>query len=421
VWRLEMEYEHLRNSDQVVYHTMLKEIERINTGLELIPSENLPSKATLEALGSIFNNKYSEGYPGKRYYGGNKFIDVIENLAIERAKLLFGAEHVNVQPYSGSPANMEAYLAFMKPGDTLMGMRLDDGGHLTHGHKVSFTGKLFNAVQYGVNRETELLDYDEIEKMALEASPKVIVCGTTAYPRQIDFKAFQEIAQKTEAVSVADIAHIAGLIIGGVHQSPFPHIDVVTTTTHKTLRGPRGAMIMCKEKFASAIDQAVFPGMQGGPHDHVTAAMAVALGEALKPEFKDYAKQVVKNAKALAEALMENGFRLVTGGTDNHLMVVDLRNKAITGKEAEAVLESAGISVNKNTIPFDPRKPFDPSGIRIGTPTVTTQGMKEEQMRQIGKLITEAIDSRDDRQKLERIRRRVKELCQLFPAYRTLP
>ena len=416
-----MEYEHLRNSDQVVYHTMLKEIERINSGLELIPSENLPSKATLEALGSIFNNKYSEGYPGKRYYGGNKFIDVIENLAIERAKLLFGAEHVNVQPYSGSPANMEAYLAFMKPGDTLMGMRLDDGGHLTHGHKVSFTGKLFNAVQYGVNRETELLDYDEIEKMALEARPKVIVCGTTAYPRQIDFKAFQEIAQKTEAVSVADIAHIAGLIIGGVHQSPFPHIDVVTTTTHKTLRGPRGAMIMCKEKFASAIDQAVFPGMQGGPHDHVTAAMAVALGEALKPEFKDYAKQVVKNAKALAEALMENGFRLVTGGTDNHLMVVDLRNKAITGEEAEAVLESAGISVNKNTIPFDPRKPFDPSGIRIGTPTVTTQGMKEEQMRQIGKLITEAIDSRDDRQKLERIRRRVKELCQLFPAYRTLP
>ena len=416
-----MEYEHLRNSDQVVYHTMLKEIERINSGLELIPSENLPSKATLEALGSIFNNKYSEGYPGKRYYGGNKFIDVIENLAIERAKLLFGAEHVNVQPYSGSPANMEAYLAFMKPGDTLMGMRLDDGGHLTHGHRVSFTGKLFNAVQYGVNRETELLDYDEIEKMALEARPKVIVCGTTAYPRQIDFKAFQEIAQKTEAVSVADIAHIAGLIIGGVHQSPFPHIDVVTTTTHKTLRGPRGAMIMCKEKFASAIDQAVFPGMQGGPHDHVTAAMAVALGEALKPEFKDYAKQVVKNAKALAEALMENGFRLVTGGTDNHLMVVDLRNKAITGKEAEAVLESAGISVNKNTIPFDPRKPFDPSGIRIGTPTVTTQGMKEEQMRQIGKLITEAIDSRDDGQKLERIRRRVKELCQLFPAYRTLP
>lgn len=412
-----MEYEHLRNADEVVYEAMLKEIERINTSLELISSENLPSKATLEALGSVFNDKYSEGYPGKRYYGGNKFIDVIENLAIERAKLLFGAEHVNVQPYSGSPANMEVYLAFMNPGDTLMGMRLEHGGHLTHGHKVSFTGKLFNAVQYGVNRETELLDYDEIEKIALEARPKVIVCGTTAYPRQIDFKAFHEIAKKTEAISMADIAHIAGLIIGGVHQSPFPYVDVVTTTTHKTLRGPRGAMIMCKEKFANAIDEAVFPGMQGGPHDHVTAAMAVAFGEALKPEFKDYARQVVKNAKALAESLMENGFRLVTGGTDNHLMVVDLRNKGITGKEAEAVLDSAGISVNKNTIPFDLRKPFDPSGIRIGTPTVTTQGMKEEQMRQIGKFITEAMNSKDDRKKLEQIRQRVKVLCQAFPAY----
>ncbi len=416
-----MEYEHLRNADEVVYEAMLKEIERINTSLELISSENLPSKATLEALGSVFNDKYSEGYPGKRYYGGNKFIDVIENLAIERAKLLFGAEHVNVQPYSGSPANMEVYLAFMNPGDTLMGMRLEHGGHLTHGHKVSFTGKLFNAVQYGVNRETELLDYDEIEKIALEAKPKVIVCGTTAYPRQIDFKAFHEIAKKTEAISMADIAHIAGLIIGGVHQSPFPYVDVVTTTTHKTLRGPRGAMIMCKEKFANAIDEAVFPGMQGGPHDHVTAAMAVAFGEALKPEFKDYARQVVKNAKALAESLMENGFRLVTGGTDNHLMVVDLRNKGITGKEAEAVLDSAGISVNKNTIPFDLRKPFDPSGIRIGTPTVTTQGMKEEQMRQIGKFITEAIDSKDDRKELEQIQQRVKVLCQAFPAYPTPP
>jgi len=387
----------------------------------LISSENLPSKATLEALGSVFNDKYSEGYPGKRYYGGNKFIDVIENLAIERAKLLFGAEHVNVQPYSGSPANMEVYLAFMNPGDTLMGMRLDHGGHLTHGHKVSFTGKLFNAVQYGVNKETELLDYDEIEKIALEAKPKVIVCGTTAYPREIDFKAFHEIAQEIGAISMADIAHIAGLIVGGVHQSPFPYMDVVTTTTHKTLRGPRGAMIMCKEKFAKAIDEAVFPGMQGGPHDHVTAAMAVAFGEAQKPEFKDYAEQVVKNAKTLAESLMENGFRLVTGGTDNHLMVVDLRNKGITGKEAEIVLDIAGISVNKNTIPFDPRKPFDPSGIRIGTPTVTTRGMKEEEMRQIGNFITEAIDSKGDRKNLEQIQQRVKELCQAFPVHLTPP
>lgn len=416
-----MEYEHLRNADKAVYKTMLKEIERINTSLELISSENLPSKATLEALGSVFNDKYSEGYPGKRYYGGNKFIDVIENLAIERAKNLFGAEHVNVQPYSGSPANMEVYLAFMNPGDTLIGMRLDHGGHLTHGHKVSFTGKLFNAVQYGVNKETERLDYDEIRKIALEAKPKVIVCGTTAYPREIDFKAFHEIAQAVGAISMADIAHIAGLIVGGVHQSPFPYMDVVTTTTHKTLRGPRGAMIMCKEKFAKAIDEAVFPGMQGGPHDHVTAAMAVAFGEAQKPEFKDYAKQVVKNAKTLAESLMENGFRLVTGGTDNHLMVIDLRNKGITGKEAETILDSAGISVNKNTIPFDPRKPFDPSGIRIGTPTVTTRGMKEEEMRQIGNFITEAIESKGDRKKLEQIQQRVKELCQTFPAYPTPP
>jgi glycine hydroxymethyltransferase len=416
-----MEYEHLRNADKAVYKTMLKEIERINTSLELISSENLPSKATLEALGSVFNDKYSEGYPGKRYYGGNKFIDVIENLAIERAKNLFGAEHVNVQPYSGSPANMEVYLAFMNPGDTLIGMRLDHGGHLTHGHKVSFTGKLFNAVQYGVNKETERLDYDEIRKIALEAKPKVIVCGTTAYPREIDFKAFHEIAQAVGAISMADIAHIAGLIVGGVHQSPFPYIDVVTTTTHKTLRGPRGAMIMCKEKLAKAIDEAVFPGMQGGPHDHVTAAMAVAFGEAQKPEFKDYAQQVVKNAKTLAESLMENGFRLVTGGTDNHLMVVDLRNKGITGKEAETILDSAGISVNKNTIPFDPRKPFDPSGIRIGTPTVTTRGMKEEEMRQIGNFITEAIESKGDRKNLEQIQQRVKELCQTFPAYPTPP
>jgi len=412
-----MEYEHLRNADKAVYETMLKEIERINIGLELISSENLPSKATLEALGSVFNDKYSEGYPGKRYYGGNEFIDVIENLAIERAKNLFGAEHVNVQPYSGSPANMEVYLAFMNPGDTLMGMRLDHGGHLTHGHKVSFTGKLFNAVQYGVNKETELLDYDEIEKIALEAKPKVLVCGASAYPREIDFKAFHKIAKEVGAISMADIAHIAGLIAGGVHQSPFPCMDVVTTTTHKTLRGPRGAMIMCKEKFAKDIDEAVFPGMQGGPHDHVTAAMAVAFGEALKPEFKDYAEQVVKNAKALAESLMENGFRLVTGGTDNHLMVVDLRNKGIAGEEAETALGSAGISVNKNTIPFDPRKPVDPSGIRIGTPTVTTRGMKEKEMRQIGKFIARAIDAKDNREKLEEIRQEVKELCQAFPAY----
>jgi len=412
-----VKYENLKNGDEVVYATMMKEIDRVNTGLELIPSENFPSKATLEALGSIFNDKYSEGYPGKRYYGGNKFVDIIENLAIERAKKLFGAEHVNVQPYSGSPANIEVYLALMHPGDTFMGMKLDQGGHLTHGHKVSFSGKLFNAVQYGVNKDTELLDYDEIREIALRTRPKLILSGATAYPRKIDFKAFHEIAEEVGAISMTDIAHIAGLIVGGVHQSPFPYTDVVTTTTHKTLRGPRGAMIMCKEKFARDIDKAVFPGMQGGPHDHVTAAMAVAFGEALKPEFKDYARQIIKNAKALATYLIENGFRLVTGGTDNHLILVDLQSKGVPGKEAEIALDIAGITVNKNTIPFDPRKPFDPSGIRLGTPAVTTRGMKEAEMKHIGKLIAKAIDSKDDLEKLNKIRQDVKELCKLFPVY----
>lgn len=412
-----MEYENLKNGDEVVYATMLKEIDRVNTGLELIPSENFPSKATLEALGSIFNDKYSEGYPGRRYYGGNKFVDIIENLAIERAKKLFGAEHVNVQPYSGSPANIEVYFALMHPGDTFMGMKLDQGGHLTHGHTVSLSGKLFNAVQYGVNKDTELLDYEEIRRIALKVRPKLILCGATAYPREIDFKIFHEIAEEVGAISMADIAHIAGLIIGEVHQSPFPFTDVVTTTTHKTLRGPRGAVIMCKEKFAKDIDRAVFPGMQGGPHDHVTAAMAVAFGEALKPEFKDYARQIVKNAKALAASLMENGFRLVTGGTDNHLILVDLQSKGVSGKEAEMALDIAGITVNKNTIPFDPRKPFDPSGIRLGTPTVTTRGMKETEMNQIGNLIAKAIDVKDNRENLEKIRQEVKGLCQKFPVY----
>ncbi len=412
-----MAYENLRIGDKVVYDTMLKEIDRINTGLELIPSENFPSKATLEALGSVFNDKYSEGYPGKRYYGGNKFIDVIENLAIERAKKLFGAEHVNVQPYSGSPANLEVYLALMKPGDTFMGMALSEGGHLTHGYKVSYTGKLFNAVQYGVSKDTELLDYDEIRKTALAVKPKIIVSGATAYPRQVDFKAFSEIAKEVGAISMADIAHVAGLIAGGVYLSPFPYTDVITTTTHKTLRGPRGGMIMCKEEFAKAIDSSVFPGMQGGPHEHAIAAMAVAFGEALQPEFKDYAKQIVKNARALAEYLMENGFRIVTGGTDTHLILVDLQPKGITGKEAEETLDIAGITVNKNTIPFDTRKPFDPSGIRLGTPPVTTRGMKEAEMKQIGKFIARAIDSKDKPEKLEKIQQEVKEFCRPFPVY----
>jgi glycine hydroxymethyltransferase len=410
-------YQNLRVADELVYITMLKEIDRINTSLELIPSENFPSKATLEALGSVFNNKYSEGYPGRRYYGGNQFIDVIENLAIERAKALFGAEHVNVQPYSGSPANLEVYLALMNPGDTFMGMALGQGGHLTHGHKVSMSGRLFNAVQYGVNRQTELMDYDEIRKMALQAKPKMIVCGISAYPREIDFKAFSEIAKEVEAVSMADIAHIAGLVAGGVHQSPFPCIDVVTTTTHKTLRGARGAIIMCKQQFAKDIDKTVFPGMQGGPHEHTMAAIAVSFGEALQPEFKEYAKQIVSNAKTLAESLMEKGFRLVTGGTDNHLMLVDLQNKGITGKEAEKVLDAAGITTNANTIPFDTRNPFDPSGIRVGTPAVTTRGMKQAEMKQIAQFIDQAIVARENMDELEAIRMEVKELCQAFPVY----
>ncbi len=410
-------YENLRANDELVYNTMLKEINRINTTLELIPSENFPSKATLEALGSVFNNKYSEGYPGRRYYGGNEFIDVIENLAIERAKAIFGAEHVNVQPYSGSPANMEVYLALMKPGDTFMGMMLGHGGHLTHGHKATFSGKLFNAVQYGVNKDTELLDYDEIRKMALEVKPKMIVCGISAYPRQVDFKAFGEIAKEVGAISMADIAHIAGLVAGGVHMSPFPYMDVVTTTTHKTLRGARGAIIMCKEQFAKDIDRAVFPGMQGGPHEHAIASFAVSFGEALKPEFKEYAKQIVSNAKALAESLIESGFRLVTGGTDNHLVLVDLQNKGITGKEAERVLDIAGITTNANTIPFDTRSAFDPSGIRVGTPTVTTRGMKQAEMKQIGQFIARALTARDDKAKLEAIRGEVEELCKDFPVY----
>jgi glycine hydroxymethyltransferase len=322
-----------------------------------------------------------------------------------------------VQPYSGSPANLEVYLALMDPGDTFMGLALGQGGHLTHGHKVTMSGKLFKAVQYGVNKQTELLDYDEIRKIALQAKPKMIVCGATAYPREIDFKAFGDIARECGAISMADIAHIAGLVAGGVHCSPFPDIDVVTTTTHKTLRGARGAMIMCRQQFAKDIDRTVFPGMQGGPHEHTMAAIAVAFGEALQPEFKEYARQIVSNAKVLAESLIEKGFRLVTGGTDNHLMLVDLQNQHVTGKEAERVLDEAGITTNANTIPFDTRTPFDPSGIRLGTPAVTTRGMKENEMGLIASFIYDAIQSRDDKGKLKEIRSKVKELCDAFPVY----
>ena len=408
----------LEGTDPEIFRAEQNETRRINEGLELIPSENFPSKAVLEALGSVFNNKYAEGYPGKRYYGGNQYIDIVENLAIERAKKLFGAEHVNVQPYSGSPANIAVYFALLEFGETFMGMNLAHGGHLTHGHKVNFSGKAYRVVHYGVDSETHLIDYDEVRKIALQEKPKIIVSGATAYPREIDFKAFHEIAEEVGAISMADISHIAGLIVAGVHQSPFPFTDVVTTTTHKTLRGPRGAMIMCKEKFAKAIDRAVFPGLQGGPREHVIAAKAVAFKEAMKPQFKEYGRQIVKNAKALADRLMSQGFKLITDGTDNHLILIDLRNKGLTGKEAEEALDKAGITVNKNMIPYDPRSPFDPSGIRLGTPAVTTRGMKENEMKYIGDLINKAIENYKDNRKLEEIRNEVKELCKDFVIYR---
>lgn len=420
----------IKETDPETFLAMENETRRINEGLELIPSENFPSKAVLEALGSVFNNKYAEGYPyfrnkegavdwerTGRYYGGNRFVDYVEKLAIERARKLFGAEHVNVQPYSGSPANMAVYVALLEFGDRIMGLSLSEGGHLTHGHPVNFSGRAFKVIHYGVDKETEMLDYDAIRKLALEEKPKLIISGYTAYPRKIDFKRFHEIAQEAGAYSMADIAHIAGLIVGGVHESPLPFTDVVTTTTHKTLRGPRGAMIMCKKEYAQAIDKAVFPGLQGGPHEHSIAAKAVAFKEAATPEFRDYAGQIVRNAKILADTLMGKGFRLVSGGTDNHLILVDLTGKKISGKEAEAALDKAGITVNKNTIPYDPNPPFNPSGIRLGTPAITTRGMKEPQMREVGDLIDKAIDNASDDGRLGKIREAVRELCRDFPVY----
>jgi len=407
----------LQAMDPQMAEIMSREIERQKYGLELIPSENFTSTAVMAAMGSVMTNKYSEGYPHKRYYGGNQFIDQAEDLAIERAKALFGAEHVNVQPYSGSPANVAVYVGLLDLGDPILGMSLAHGGHLTHGHKVSFSGKAYRALQYGVDPETHLIDYDQVREIARQEKPKIIVSGATAYPRQIDFKAFHEIAQEVGAVSMADIAHIAGLVVGGVHQSPFPFTDVVTTTTHKTLRGPRGAIIMCKEQFAKDIDRAVFPALQGGPHDHVNAAKAVAFHEAAQPEFKEYAAQIVRNAKALAEELLARGLKLVSGGTDNHLILVDLTEKEITGKQAEEALDRASITCNKNMIPFDPRTPFNPSGIRLGTPALTTRGMKEGEMKQVGRFIAEVIDHVDDETVAEKIKKEVRQLCQAFPLY----
>ncbi len=413
---------HMKNNilsiqDPIVNEIIDQEIERQNKGLELIASENYASLAVRTALSSVLGNKYSEGYPGKRYYGGNQIIDKIESLAIERAKELFLAEHVNVQPLSGSPANAAVYMAFLEPGDKVLGLRLDHGGHLSHGHSVNFSGRLYNFIQYGVNPETDIIDMDEVRKIALAEKPKMIVAGFSAYSREIDWQSFQDIAEEIGAISFADIAHIAGLIAGKQLKNPVPIFDVVSTTTHKTLRGPRGAIIMCKEKYAKQIDRSVFPGMQGGPHDNMTAAKAVAFGEALSPDFEIYSKQVIKNAQALANSLIGYGFKIVSGGTDNHLLVVDLSNQDISGKEAEKFLEFVGISVSRSTIPNDPNPPMNPSGIRIGTPAVTTRNMKEEEMKSIAQLIDLTIKSKGDEEKLVLIKNKVETLCSEFPIY----
>jgi glycine hydroxymethyltransferase len=405
----------LSKSDPKVYEILEKEQKRQAEGIELIPSENYASEAVMEATGSIFTNKYSEGYPGKRYYGGQENVDLVEQLAIDRAKELFGVDHVNVQPYSGSPANAAVYFGLLEYGDTIMGLKLDHGGHITHGLPISLSGKYFNIAPYGVEKETGMLNMDEIREIAIKNKPKLIIAGYTAYPRKIDWKAFKQIADETGALLMADIAHIAGLIAGGAHESPVPYFDVITTTTHKTLRGPRGAMIMCKKKHAKDIDRAVFPGLQGGPHDNTTAAKAVAFGEALQPEFKDYAAQVVNNARALAAKLTEFGFELVTGGTDNHLILIDLTNKDIPGKVAQEALDKAGITLNKNTVPFDPRSPFDPSGIRLGTPALTTRGMKEQEMHKIASFMATALEKHEDDEHLSRIKDEVHDLCKNFP------
>ncbi len=405
----------MAGEDREVYGALEAEIKRQQEGLELIASENYVFPAVQEALGSVFTNKYSEGTPGKRYYAGNQNVDAVENLAVERAKKLFGAEHVNVQPLSGSPANASVYFAFLKPGDKVLGLKLDHGGHLSHGHPVNFSGMLYNFVQYTVDKDTGRIDMDQVREIALREQPKMILAGFSAYSREMEWQKFKDIADEVGAITFADIAHIAGLIAGKQIANPVQIFDVVSTTTHKTLRGPRGAIIMCKEKFAKEIDRAVFPGMQGGPHDNVTAAKAVAFAEALKPEFTEYAKQVIANAKAMADELIGLGFKIISGGTDNHLMVVDLTPQGIVGKDAEAALDKAGISTSRSTIPFDPNPPYNPSGIRLGTPAMTTRGMKEEESRQVARWIASAIAAKDDEAKLVSIREEVKALCAKFP------
>lgn len=418
-----MSYNHYRplaESDPEIFAAIQNETRRQHEGLELIASENFVSQAVLEAAGSVFTNKYAEGYPGKRYYGGCEFTDVVESLAIDRAKQLFGADHVNVQPHSGSQANMAVYLTACQHGDTVLGMDLSHGGHLTHGHPLNFSGKSYKIVAYGVKKDDETIDYDQMEVLAKEHKPKLIVCGASAYSRVIDFERIAAIAHGVGALVMADIAHIAGLVATGLHPSPVPHCDFVTTTTHKTLRGPRAGMILCKEQFAKDLDRNVFPGIQGGPLVHIIAAKAVAFKEALQPEFKAYQQQIIKNAAALATAVADNGFRIVSGGTDNHVFLVDVFSKGILGKDAEKALEAAHITVNKNTIPFDTNPPMKASGIRLGTPAVTTRGMGEAEMKQIAALIAEVLDAPTDEAIRQSVIGKVKELTARFPLYANL-
>lgn len=413
-------YDFLRQTDPAVYDAIAKELARQRNKLELIASENFTSLAVMQAQGSVLTNKYAEGYPAKRYYGGCENVDIVENLAIERAKKLFGAEHANVQPHSGAQANMAVYLALLQPGDTVLGLNLSHGGHLTHGHPLNFSGKLYHIVAMNVRHDTEELDYDEAARLALEHKPKMILAGASNYSRIFDWKRLREIADSCGAYLVCDVAHYAGLIAAGEYPNPFPYADVVTTTTHKTLRGPRGGLILCKEHLAKAINSAVFPGVQGGPLMHVIAGKAVCFAEALKPEFKAYQHQVKLNAAELAKQLKDRGYRLVAGGTDSHVMCLDLRSKGLTGKAAEAALDKAGITANKNTIPFDPEKPFVTSGLRLGTPAVTTRGMKEKEMAQIAAFIDEALSNTQDDSRLADISKRVKAFLENFPLYPSL-
>lgn len=412
-----MNLEKLAVCDPEIAAAIGEELGRQRNKIELIASENFVSPAVMEAMGSVLTNKYAEGYPGHRYYGGCEYVDKVETLAIERAKKLFGAEHANVQAHSGANANTAVYFAFLHPGDTIMGMNLSQGGHLSHGSPVNISGKYYNVVPYGVTHETERIDYDEFARIAREAQPKLIVAGASAYPRVIDFERMAEIAHSVGAIFMVDMAHIAGLVAAGLHPSPVPYADIVTTTTHKTLRGPRGGLILCKEKYAKQIDKAIFPGVQGGPLMHVIAAKAVALGEALKPEFKEYAKQIIANCQALAEGLIAEGFRLVSGGTDNHLLLVDVRGQKMTGKTAEHLLDEVGVTCNKNTIPFDPESPFVTSGIRLGTAAVTTRGFKEADMKEVAAIIGLVLNNPEDAEKQAEAAQRVAALCAKYPMY----